>query len=1274
VSITIERLQGHVEITGVKKAEKDLLSFKAKSESIIKSMGGGSTDVSMGVDADGLRAEAVAAIKATQALLPSLKVDMNVDADGLAADRIGAARALGNEVEGVGDKSQRSTPKVRGFRSELAYLGRELKLGTSKVFSFNQAMEAGGRVIGLLKFPAMAAGIGLAAGGLLSLGSAVTALLGPLGSLVGLLGAIPGGIIAGAAAFAVGKLALGGIVEAIKERSTAEKAGAAQSDKYAIDQISNARQISGAVDSIRSSEHSLMLAQEAAVEAQKRITDARRDAGRQLFDLRLQTRQMALSEEQAVNSLADARRTLNDLMENKSTASNWKFNEGFVTSDQNDRKSQVKAEQDRQLAIRDATLQVRNAELEIIRIREDRKRQAEELADAESKGIERSDIMVDAVRGNREAQCGLSQAIKGVADAQGNLAEVQRQQALAATEAAKASAAATESQTKAYDKLTPVGKAVVDFYYDEVKPLLADMKKEATNAFGPGLLVGIKASMPFLATFRNNIDVIGGALGGVVAKVGELFGSAQWNRDFDTLFKRSAGYIDSMGTVLVNMLDTFKNLAITAKPVTDWMEDLGLRWSDQMKVWSRDDDGSLAGFFEKATVNADKFFDIIGNIYGGVKNVVSAAEPFATWILDGIVKATDKFEVWTELAGNKNKMADYFESQKAPLKAVVDLIGAIGVALFDLSNNSNTAELIDKIRTDLVPALRDAAAVLLNGDFTSALIDTLASVAGLFEQIGGSSGVLVTVVKVIGELAEGVALLLESHPQLKTFVVTMIALKASVSALSLVGRMTGLKQIGSALLDFNKRAKTTGGLLATLKANFGAMNIAAGAAGAVAAGGAIVMAKAWMDGEKALAEAKAAYDDLVNAVKTEGERAYTDNLIEQYMKYPKYLGDAGVSFNEFRGIVEGSDADFQKWVGTLEGSEKGFLGVKSAVEGVRDIHKDVRAEVALSKEITAEQTRVNEESAAKWGKNHKAILLTQQIMEKLNNTKMNDKYAEILLGVEEAANKARDAIKEFYDQTTDPLNKSIAFQAAMDELTDSFKENGSTLDVNTEAGRANMTAMIQSKDAAIEQAVAIDKASGSVGKGEKAMMDYAAQLVESARAAGVSEDEIATMIATMGLTPEQIHTKFVVEAGEAQRKLDEINRSLMTIVGLANTTIGGSGQTLFDAFGQAFGGGLAAGGDAERGKTYIVGEVGPEILRMDKSGGGKVIPLKGGRAPTAPALGAPSATGATSAADMEAAFRNALSEIEFKKVDMANVFPPGTDPQEMSRQIAWSLK
>jgi len=220
-----------------------------------------------------------------------------------------------------------------------------------------------------------------------------------------------------------------------------------------------------------------------------------------------------------------------------------------------------------------------------------------------------------------------------------------------------------------------------------------------------------------------------------------------------------------------------------------------------------------------------------------------------------------------------------------------------------------------------------------------------------------------------------------------------------------------------------------------------------------------------------------------------------------------------------------------------------------------------------------------------------------------------------------AAEAARSAISNFYDEMTGNLSAQIEIEGSLQSFAESLKTNGASLDIATVAGNANAQSMLSVRDAAVAAAIEILKNGGSASEATAVLQGYSDRLNDTANSAHVSESELAYMNATMGLTPEQIETIIKTNAKTVTTEVDTFGRKVTTlpnghVIVTADTSrahsaldalasrISALGATLSANLSRiAFSAsGRAKGGPVEKGELYLVGEEGPELAMFGQNG------------------------------------------------------------------------
>ncbi|MEU2992593.1 hypothetical protein ABZ772_19895 [Streptomyces griseoincarnatus] len=144
----------------------------------------------------------------------------------------------------------------------------------------------------------------------------------------------------------------------------------------------------------------------------------------------------------------------------------------------------------------------------------------------------------------------------------------------------------------------------------------------------------------------------------------------------------------------------------------------------------------------------------------------------------------------------------------------------------------------------------------------------------------------------------------------------------------------------------------------------------------------------------------------------------------------------------------------------------------------------------------------------------------------------------------QSADGLRQSILALNDANRSAYDSEIQFEASIDALTESFKENGSTLDLNTESGRANgqaMSAAAKAHDEMLASGLAAGESLASMtGKSE----ELRAKMLQLATATGMSDKEAQEYVNTLLGTPDSIETTVLLERLDAIEGLQNVQAEI----------------------------------------------------------------------------------------------------------------------------------
>lgn len=221
-----------------------------------------------------------------------------------------------------------------------------------------------------------------------------------------------------------------------------------------------------------------------------------------------------------------------------------------------------------------------------------------------------------------------------------------------------------------------------------------------------------------------------------------------------------------------------------------------------------------------------------------------------------------------------------------------------------------------------------------------------------------------------------------------------------------------------------------------------------------------------------------------------------------------------------------------------------------------------------------------------------------------------------------AAQALTDAFDDLIGRNVDlDAAYSDVFEGA-NEVTEAFKENGATIDVNTEAGRANREAVRDQVSALLELGGQLVATGTSNEDAAAQVLELRDSLVEQMIQAGLTREAAEDYIDQLGLTPENVTTSIetagveqakariqeqITKLGEIpdevateiealldEGKYAEAERRLQNLARTRNMTIVATPSGAFD-----YGNGViryARGGYVGRSTLANIGEAGPEVV------------------------------------------------------------------------------
>lgn len=632
-------------------------------------------------------------------------------------------------------------------------------------------------------------------------------------------------------------------------------------------------------------------AQERAADAQDDLNEARRVAVRRLEDLRRAVAGAAMDEAEAAADLQQAIENYYNIMADPGSTLGDKM---------------------------DASARLERARQAIIDQQQEAIRNAEDLADAEKKGVEGSDEVVRALRAQRDAA-------RELRDAQHNLEKVMR----GSGGGGGGAAGAADEFRKALEKLSPSAQKFV-LAIIALEERWNQMLRAVQESFFSEIVDDLDLLGEMIPVIENMLVKAAGAMGRLASKFLNLVSSPAWKSDMEIISDQNVRLIELAGDALLSMLTWMKDLTIAAGPFSEKVlgsfASVNANLSDI--VASARETGSLAAWLDKVYERLQQWWRIIKNVAATLWNYGAAASDFGQWITDGLEQTTERWKAASEEAREEDSpFKKWLEDIKPVLIELKKTFAGFGNWWKTVSSDPKVLEEVTNIlkivNERLGPALAKLFDTLNDSGIGTSFVDSLSSLVESIQEIidaGGDAG-LKTFFDMITGFFSWLAEIF-NDPTWGPVITELSKFAGAMAALSFIGKFTGL----FALFGWLMRLAGTAGVLKVLSGLGGlgglgsALGLGGTAAGGATAGGATAAASRAATATGVTAGAAVAVVGTIGVVNGVGY------LIEETPNLLDYVNKAGQAVK--KGDItkeEGYSATKQASVGFMGGATQAMF-------------------------------------------------------------------------------------------------------------------------------------------------------------------------------------------------------------------------------------------------------------------------------------------------------------------------------------------------------------
>lgn len=322
-----------------------------------------------------------------------------------------------------------------------------------------------------------------------------------------------------------------------------------------------------------------------------------------------------------------------------------------------------------------------------------------------------------------------------------------------------------------------------------------------------------------------------------------------------------------------------------------------------------------------------------------------------------------------------------------------------------------------------------------------------------------------------------------------------------------------------------------------------ALTAAAGPVGLILAAAGVALAI--FAGEQANAKARTdAFTDTLdkqNAALTDS----TEDLVRANLSAEK----------SFLWMSRGSAFDAAEKLGiSLDDVTEAALGNEDALKRISDAYDEINTgNVEQADAYKILRDSIDEQSASLTEAQRKTLQMNDAQTDSVDSAEASSKALEVLQGkAEDTGNSVDDlaaAIRGFADTTLSSRDAARALEESYDTLSASIEENGTSLKINSEEGRANQEAIDGIAQAAKESSAATLEQTGSQAKANEVMKAGRTRLIEMLGQFGITGAAAEAYADELGLIPDNVYTAAkITGVAEAKAILDNLAKNRTAII------------------------------------------------------------------------------------------------------------------------------
>lgn len=261
----------------------------------------------------------------------------------------------------------------------------------------------------------------------------------------------------------------------------------------------------------------------------------------------------------------------------------------------------------------------------------------------------------------------------------------------------------------AMKRLTPEARQFVKTLKD-AQPIVDRLRKSAQAGLFPGLRESLSALTrgPVVAAAQRQLRGFGQTIGGGLAATARDFTAPGQLKDLNNLFNQGQRFAGRFFVALRNVGHVILDIAVAARPFTNWLEKTILGWT---QLWKQEAEagrrtGALARYFDRTKDALQTFGRILHNVWDILGGLFDASRKAGDSIWTSFERATKAGARWVNSLRGQMWLRRWFEGVADNVRELGRLAATLGIEFAKMGGQSGVGRVARILERALPPIRR----------------------------------------------------------------------------------------------------------------------------------------------------------------------------------------------------------------------------------------------------------------------------------------------------------------------------------------------------------------------------------------------------------------------------------------------------------------------------------------------------------------------------------------------------------------------------------------